>query len=104
MEKSSSNQETPPQTGIQKIVSKWIQHYAPNFERNPEVDRKMEELTVNYMSLLLVKSAEIADFNGAENIEASHVFSGIQTLDENKGMVTGRELYWIWVLRVLKGF
>ena len=89
MEKSSSNKESPPKTGIQKIVNKWIQLYAPNFERNPDVDRKLEELTVNYMSLLLIKSDEIASFKRAENIEANHVFSGIQTIDQKNNILTG---------------
>ena len=97
MEKSSSTQEPAPQTGIQKIVKKWLDLYAPNFQRDPEVDRKMEELTVNYMSLLLVKSAEIADFKEAENIEASHVFSGIQTLDQRQGIVTGKDCIWVFL-------
>ena len=90
MENPSSNQDKCLQTGIQKIVNRWIQHYAPNFEKHPEVNRKIEELTVNYMSLLLVKADEIADFKRTENIEASHVNSGINTLRAKRGQIRGK--------------
>ena len=97
MNNPSNNQESSPETGIEKIVSKWMQLYAPNLNRSSEVDRKMEELTVNYMSLLLVKSDEIAEFNRAENLQATHVISGIKTLDINRGIIKGRFLTIIFI-------
>ena len=107
MENPSSNQENSPQTGIQKIVGKWVQLYAPNFERDPEVDRKIEELTVNYMSLLLVKADEIADFKRTENIQAKHVISGISTLNAKRGQIRGTPYFpvlpiFVCIFRVLK--
>ena len=91
MENPNQIQEKSPETGIEKIVSKWVGLYAPNLNRSSEVDRKMEELTVNYMSLLLVKADEIAEFNRAENVQANHVTSGIKTLDINRGLIKGRK-------------
>ena len=89
MENPATNQENDPQTGIEKIVSKWMQSYASNLNRHPEVERKMEELTVNYMSLLLVKADEVAEFKRAENIQSCHVISGINTLDLKRGLIKG---------------
>ena len=93
MENPKENQESSPETGIEKIVSKWMGLYAPNLNRSSDVDRKMEELTVNYMSLLLLKADQIAEFNRAENIQANHVASGIKTLDINRGLIRGNSIF-----------
>lgn len=95
MENPSGNQESNPETGIEKIVSKWLSLYAPNMHRQPEVDQKLQELTLNYMSLLLVKSDEIAEFKRAENIQGSHVMSAIHTLDTNRSLIRGEFLYFV---------
>jgi hypothetical protein len=90
MENPPGNKDRHPETGIEKIVSKWMDQYAPKLNRHPEVERKLQELTVNYMSSLLVKADKIAEFKRDENIQDCHVSSAIHSLDVARGVIKGR--------------
>ena len=81
--------EKGSQPGTSKVVSLWLQRYASEFERGPGVDEKLNELTLNFMSLILNKAEQVADFKQTDNINSLHVNLAVDSIEQRRNRVEG---------------
>ena len=89
MNNNQKKNKTKTKTATSKIVSLWMKQYASDFEIGEGVEEKLNELTLNYMSLILTRSENLADFKQSENICPEHVNSVISTIEHQRNMPNG---------------
>jgi hypothetical protein len=90
MESNPNQNANTDRTATSKVVSLWLEQYAPEFEIGEGVEQKLNELTLNYMSLILKRSGDLADFKQSENIRPDHINSVVSSIEHQRNLPKGK--------------